>query len=486
MSQRRISFKVSNEIVFDQLPDDLRERIASTLTISNPERQNAQNQKIPGWWRIPEHIKLYTQQAGLMTVPRGVFSDLMGLFSHMGLLDVSCKDSTISFPAAIPEFRVDLRTHQTLAVDKITEGKTGIYEAPPGSGKTVTTLFAMARTQQRSIVIVNTTNIASQWADRCETFLGFRPGVIGDGSWDESQPITIALNQTLASRSDELQESGWFDQWGFVCLDECHHVTASTFFAVMSRFSARWRIGVSATPDRDNGLAGVAYAVLGPVLHRTEKSELKGQGFLVEPSIKKVPTTFNHPYFSTHWADSTCELEGCIEVGRHRHQNNYQAVVGALAEDTHRNDLIAARISSNWGCANLVLSKRLGHLERLRALVLEGGKFDESRLFMLTGRESTEERMRVVAEADAASCVIFSTIADEALDVPRLDRLYLTWPTKSSAVIRQQVGRVERAHPRKTTAVVYDFVDGAVAPLARQWSKRSIDVYAREGFLIST
>jgi superfamily II DNA or RNA helicase len=105
---------------------------------------------------------------------------------------------------------------------------------------------------------------------------------------------------------------------------------------------------------------------------------------------------------------------------------------------------------------------------------------------MLTGKEDTEERMRVAREAESGQCVVFSTIADEALDVPRLDKLYLVWPTKNSAVIRQQIGRIERVHPSKKSATVYDFVDAEVQPLYKQWIKRGIDVYAAEGLAINT
>lgn len=480
-----IECRVDSKIYLNNLPYPIKEQIKQTLSIDNPDRENAKNQKIPGWFNIPKKIHLYGEEGDQLIVPRGVLSHLGDFFDHLGL-DVSYDPTGMrSSYVSIPDMKQELRPHQVEAVKDIILNNEGIYEAPPGSGKTVTTLAAISQLNERALVIVNTTNIASQWADRCEFFLGFRPGIIGDGEWDESQPITIALNQTLASRIDEMSEE-WLSSWGFVCLDECHHVTAGTFFTVMNAFPSLWRIGVSATPDRDNGLLGVAYSVLGPVIHRTDKKELVESGFLTKPTINRVLTDFDFEYYSTHYADASCEMPGCVKTGRHRHQNNYQQLLADLASDEDRNRLIASRIRGNYDCANLVISKRLNHLHAIRNEVMKLSVFDPTRLFMLTGKETTEERMRVAREAESGQCVVFSTIADEALDIPRLDRLYLVWPTKNSAVIRQQVGRVERTHPRKTNAIVYDFVDKNVQPLHKQWIKRSIEVYSADGFNIST
>lgn len=479
-----IECKIDSKVYLKNLPHSVSEQVKKTLSIQNPERENARNQKIPGWFNIPEKIFLYGEDSGELIIPRGIFDHLQDYFLHLGL-DVNYDRKLVSVNAEIPSMAGGLRPHQTKAVEAICLSETGIYEAPPGSGKTVTTLAAISRLQQRSLVIVNTANIASQWADRCERFLGFRPGVIGDGQWDESKPITIALNQTLASRIDKLDDS-WFGSWGFVCLDECHHVTANTFFLVMNSFPSRWRIGVSATPDRDNGLIEVAHSVLGPVIHKTEKQGLIEAGFLIKPKVVRVLTNFQFDYISTHYADNSCEFPGCTKIGKHRHQNNYQQMLKALAENDSRNSLIATKIRSNFDSSNLVLSKRIDHLHRIRNEVMKLDVFDPQRLFMLTGSETTDERMRVAEEAESGQCVIFSTIADEALDVPRLDRLYLVWPTKNSAVIRQQVGRIERFHQQKKSAVVYDFVDRDISPLHQQWIKRSIEVYASDGLSIST
>ena len=52
-------------------------------------------------------------------------------------------------------------------------------------------------------------------------------------------------------------------------------------------------------------------------------------------------------------------------------------------------------------------------------------------------------------------------MADEGLDLPGLDTLILTTPTKSMGRIQQRIGRIMRRADNKKEPVVIDLVDGA-------------------------
>lgn len=51
------------------------------------------------------------------------------------------------------------------------------------------------------------------------------------------------------------------------------------------------------------------------------------------------------------------------------------------------------------------------------------------------------------------------SLAKEGLDIPRLDRLYLTTPKKDYAVVTQSIGRIARTFEGKQDAICYDYVD---------------------------
>lgn len=50
-------------------------------------------------------------------------------------------------------------------------------------------------------------------------------------------------------------------------------------------------------------------------------------------------------------------------------------------------------------------------------------------------------------------------LAKEGLDIPRLDRLYLTTPQKDYAVVVQSVGRIARVFEGKGDPICFDYVD---------------------------
>jgi superfamily II DNA or RNA helicase len=73
--------------------------------------------------------------------------------------------------------------------------------------------------------------------------------------------------------------------------------------------------------------------------------------------------------------------------------------------------------------------------------------------------------------------ILFSTLADEALDIPRLDSIFLVFPQRNPGLIEQQIGRICREHPAKQSTSVFDFVDNNVGPLNAQWMVRRKIVY---------
>ena len=68
---------------------------------------------------------------------------------------------------------------------------------------------------------------------------------------------------------------------------------------------------------------------------------------------------------------------------------------------------------------------------------------------------------------------LFATysLAKEGLDVPCLDRLYITTLQKDYAVITQSIGRIARTYDGKADPIVYDFVDD-IAYLVKTYKKR--------------
>lgn len=427
---------------WNSFKDGLDEHIREALTVHVPATPDSPG-KTYYMWNIP--------YSGIVRIQRGFLPYLRSAGIEVNIYQDKRIDDNPFFLS--PECRMDMRPHQEEQVESIMRGEQGIIVAPPGAGKTIAVLEAVRRLQRRSLIIVDKINIAQQWQQAWKDLTdGFAPIISGETKYsieEDEYFVMIITQQSLAKLTGFQIEKLPF---GFVCLDECHHVSAPTFTKTLGSFGARFRIGCSATPTRADGLEKISQLVLGPILHRAEYT-----GFT--PSVERVFTGFDYPFWGTHGvtSDQICQLPKCKKNGlKHSHRNNYASVIKELVEDKRRNILIASKIVSNTHKTNLVVSDRLGHLDTLRNLCA-GYLTHES--YMLTGREKGSERERIRELAAQGPCTIFSTIAKEALDIPRLDRLYLTWPTRKEHLLEQQIGRITRTHPDKVDAVVYDFVD---------------------------
>ncbi len=378
-----------------------------------------------------------------------------------------------------------MRPHQEEAIRAILSSKEGVIVAPPAAGKTVLALEAIRRAGQRSLVIVDKLNLIDQWVERSREFLGVTPNVIASsvGGWINIEVcnwLTIGMQQTL------FKIPNLYNNYGFVVLDECHHVSADTYLEVFEKFPALYRIGLSATPYRDDGLELISKLVIGPVIYEIDALELQKRKHILKPEIIRVRTTFSHDFWSTHnvTKEMICDKPGCPKNGKaHSHRNNYQVVTKSLIEDGYRNTVIATHVNRYRDKCNMIVSDRLDHLRDIRNILIKLG-FPEERTHMFTGNENSQERAEVVRKAAYGSCAIFSTIAKEALDIPRLDRLHLAWPVKKDHILEQQIGRITRTHPDKSEALVLDYVDEGCSVLANQARER-FNYYRQKNYTIT-
>lgn len=436
------------------VPKEVLAAVKASLTFQDPEDPDA-------------NIELWLDDGSDLVLPRGFARRLSRGCKQMGV-EVEWHDGMRDYPSPkLLEEKTPLFEYQEGPVESLLGQKQGIYEAPPASGKTVVGLSTIARAGQRSLVIVNTQNLADQWARRAEEHLGHTPVLLGDEeSFCARHPLVIATAQMLWARRSWLDDISWWDSFGLVLEDEVHHVSAQTHYDIVHRFRARHRLGLSATPDKDNGYFDSVLAAMGDVVHFTTKADMRESGRLVMPEIYVVKTGFEF------------EFNG-------RNPNSYNELLDAVIDDAHRNKLIVDNIVRHADRAQLVLSMRLGHLDTLRELCADAG-MSRDRLWMLTGNEDAAERAKVQADAEKGRCVIFaSQVADEGADIPRLDTLHLACPGRNAKTITQRLGRVERTHPEKRNVLVYDYADWRCNVTRGQFNHRLRQVYLREGYPVT-
>ena len=150
-------------------------------------------------------------------------------------------------------------------------------------------------------------------------------------------------------------------------------------------------------------------------------------------------------------------------------------MINYLCGDTNRNALISDLIISESDKSCLILSDRLEHLEtlmdslpplmRVNAVMISGK--------MTTKKGKAEREQALEDMRSGKKKYLFATysLAKEGLDIPCLERLFLTTPQKDYAVITQSIGRIARTYEGKADPICYDFVDD-IGYLVKSYKKR--------------
>ena len=166
-------------------------------------------------------------------------------------------------------------TRQNEALTKaVTALKTtggGILTLPCGYGKTTVALAIAARMKVRTMIVVHKEFLANQWRERIEQFCpGSRIGLVQQNTLDVEGDFVIAMLQSLAMKD---YEPDVFDSIGMVIVDEAHHICAKVFSQALFKFCPKYTLGLTATPDRKDGLTDLLYWFLGPSILAIEREQ---------------------------------------------------------------------------------------------------------------------------------------------------------------------------------------------------------------------
>lgn len=333
----------------------------------------------------------------------------------------------------------------------------GIVEAPCGAGKTLIGCAALAAVQTPALILVHTRDLARQWIFRLSQCLeGAQIGEIRSGRDERAADICVATLQSLARWEwSELVRYG--RTRGLVIVDEAHHIPAETFSRVLLGLAARYRLGLTATPQRADGLTPLLHWTLGETVHQIDRSVLQADGFVLMPEIRTIWTHFE-------------------PVGTEPHQRRRE-----LAEDAERNQLIintAMRLVKERSRV-LILCDLVEHAQALAvALTLQ-----DVPSFALVGKCTAKQRAEALAEMQAGSLQVLcaTSLADEGLDLPELDAVILAAPSGNVARVEQRIGRVLRPSEGKAQPIVCDLVDN-YGPYQGYYKKRQ-RLYAARGWV---
>jgi DNA repair helicase Rad25 len=230
------------------------------------------------------------------------------------------------------EFRVStsLREHQEKSLSKMfgsQRARSGIIVLPPGAGKTLVGITAMATIQKSTLIITSRTFAVSQWKSQIKkwtklddqhVFEFTASAKCSDQEMEllrqESVPKVVVTTYSMAggakivkskqrfskTRSEEMMDMIRSQEWGLVILDEVHVAPAETFKRCVTKTHSRCKLGLTATPVREDDKFQSLYAMIGPKLFEANWRELQEKDVIAKVQCLEVRCPMTPEFYEAY------------------------------------------------------------------------------------------------------------------------------------------------------------------------------------------
>ncbi|WP_094554880.1 DEAD/DEAH box helicase family protein [Synechococcus sp. 1G10] len=430
------------------LPQPLLNRLIRLAAFANPAFYKAQAMRLSVWDK-PRVIGCAENFHQHLALPRGCREPALTLLQEQGIGWELVDERQNGSPLEL-SFTGRLRADQETAVEAMLRHDIGVLQAPTAFGKTVVAAAILARRGVNTLVLVHRAELMRQWQERLQTFLDVLPeaiGCIGGGKNRPTGQLDIAVMQSLARKGEV---NPLVQTYGQMIVDECHHIAAASFEAILRQVKARYVLGLSATLVRRDGLQPILFMQCGPIRHTAQRPA-------GAPQILEL-------------VSRTHQLKGLPT------DLPIQELMRRLAEDPRRTERIVDEALACWGDGRnlLLLSERTDHITTIAA-ALAG---EVPNLFLLHGRLSARKRSTTLAALEALPLneprIVLATgsLVGEGFDHPPLNALLLAMPVSWKGTLQQYAGRLHRQQSGKSSVRIIDWLDLGHPITQRMWERR--------------
>lgn len=359
----------------------------------------------------------------------------------------------------------------------------GVVVLPTGAGKTQLAMMAIDDRRRSTLVVAPTLDLVRQWYDVLGATFGVPIGVVGGGEHDV-RPLTVTTYDSAYIHMEHLGS-----RFGLVVFDECHHLPSPTY-ALSARLAiAPFRLGLTATPERADGLDAALQNLVGPTVYRRDISELAGE-YLAEYDTERVEVELSPEEREEHDAERQIyrDFVGMNGIVMSSPRGFGEFVMRSARTADGRRAMKAYRRQRELAFA---ATAKLAYLEHLfsvhksdRALVFTQDNATAhlvSRTFLvpvITHQTKVTERSAILAgfAAGTYSAVVTSKVLNEGVDVPDANVAVVLSGSGSVREHVQRLGRILRQREGKR-AVLYEIVTARTTETFTSDRRREHDAY---------
>ena len=375
------------------------------------------------------------------------------------------------------------RDYQREAVQSwIQHQRRGIVVLPTGSGKSFVAELCMAQTKRATMIIAPTLDLVGQWYDRMRVAFSAEVGILG-GGFHDIRDITVS---TYDSAYLHLPKYG--DRFALLIYDEVHHLPAEVSLQAAKLSMAPFRLGLTATLEREDGREALLDEVVGPVVYRKRITELSGN-YLADYEVQRIFVELSEDekhIYDVSRADYLSFLkEKQISMGGGGWRRFIQAAARSKRgreafQSYHRSKKIAHGAKSKVDMLEKIL-----HKERGRRMIIftndNATAYHISQRFLLpciTHHSDVKERQYIISSFAKGDyhAVVTSRVLNEGVDIPAAEVGIVLSGTGTVREHVQRLGRILRPEEGKK-AIMYELVSAGTAEQYTSERRRNHDAY---------
>ncbi|MEM0075075.1 MAG: DEAD/DEAH box helicase family protein [Conexivisphaerales archaeon] len=376
--------------------------------------------------------------------------------------------------------KMNLRGYQHEAIRNwINAGKRGMLVLPTGSGKTVIALKLIEIVNEPTIVIVPTLDLLEQWRHRIQETFGVDVGIYGGGE-SSVKGITVATYDSAYLRFNELG-----NRFNFIVFDEVHHLAAESFRIIAETFTARYRIGLTATLEREDMLHLELLRLVGGVVYSVKPKELAGR-YLSDYELQRITVELTEEERNEYERNYSIFKDYIIKSGlRFRNPSDYSRFIMMSARDEAGRRALKARnkavsIAYNSEAKLDALEEILLSNPNEKILIFTQHNelvYRISKRFLIpfiTHTTAKEERYNVLKSFREGRyrAIVTSKVLDEGIDVPDASLGIIVSGTGSSREFIQRLGRLLRKSQGKQKAKLIEIVSRETSETGTSWRRK--------------
>ncbi len=360
------------------------------------------------------------------------------------------------------ELSVPLRPYQEEALNEwIRHRYRGVIALPTGAGKTIIGLGALVKLSVPTLIVVYTKEQLSEWLDKIRRFVKGSTRLIGEFYSEKKiiKPITITTYQSAFRNINLLK-----DKFSLMIIDEVHHLPADKFRVIAEGILAPYRLGLSATPYREDGKHEELFSLVGGIVYSRTLADLISAGFIapfniipvVVPLEEKLRTKYKElrkRFFALAKGREIRELVQAAAFGEESAKQALQIMneirrilLSSEKKFDSVKEIVERELKNN---SKIIIftqyvsqAKKLG--EKLGAPVVTSKTNKNTRNLIFNLFKNNRYRV-----------LILTTLGDEGIDIPDANVGIIVSGTSSTRQFIQRLGRLLRPAEGKTSRLYY-------------------------------